>query len=100
MFPKRFTRDDLRNLFAPFGEILSAVVIKSVLMLQKIRASASCATRRLRMLRLLKKSSRTSNRRPDLYVARALPIEEHRKRLEKAIQSVQGLQLICQEFAR
>ena len=82
--PKKYTNEDLHTLFAKFGEIVSAVVIKERpdspenkgfgFVCYKKNEDAKLAEEKLNNLQLEGQA---------LYVCRALPLEEHRKKMRE-----------------
>ncbi len=82
--PKKFTNDDLNKMFSPFGEIVSAVVIKDRnestenrgfgFVCFKKNEDAKTAEEKLKNFQIEGQT---------LYVCRALPLEEHRRKMRE-----------------
>eukprot|EP00826_Nyctotherus_ovalis_P004826 TRINITY_DN1106_c0_g1_i6.p1 TRINITY_DN1106_c0_g1~~TRINITY_DN1106_c0_g1_i6.p1 ORF type:complete len:400 (+),score=127.21 TRINITY_DN1106_c0_g1_i6:176-1375(+) len=98
--PKRFTDEDLKNLFAPYGEITSAAVMKEKPDSAENRGFGFVCFKNTEDAKLAEeKLKNTQIEGQILYVAKALALKEHKKRKrEERYQQFKDCNLYVKNF--
>eukprot|EP00826_Nyctotherus_ovalis_P035665 TRINITY_DN3080_c0_g1_i5.p1 TRINITY_DN3080_c0_g1~~TRINITY_DN3080_c0_g1_i5.p1 ORF type:complete len:287 (+),score=56.14 TRINITY_DN3080_c0_g1_i5:622-1482(+) len=82
--PKRFSNKDITDLFAPYGEIVSAVVIKEHPDAPENKGFGFVCFKKAEDAKIAEvKLNKLTIEGQNLYVCRALPKDEHRKKLRE-----------------
>ena len=82
--PKKYTNDDLRNLFTPYGEIVSAVVIRERAEAPENKGFGFVCFKKFEEAKLAEEKLKSfSIEGQTLYVCRALSKEEHKKKMRE-----------------
>lgn len=82
--PKKYTNDDLKNLFASCGEIVSAVIIKERAEDKENKGFGFVCFKRAEDAKTAEeKLKNVQIEGQPLYICKALPLEEHRKKVRE-----------------
>lgn len=82
--PKKFTNEDLKNLFAPNGEIISAVVIKDTAESKENKGFGFVCFKNIENAKAAEeKMKKVAIEGQNLFVTRALSKEEHKKQIRE-----------------